>query len=195
MGPRGRIAGGSLTAIAGSSMLVLVRGDITLQDTDAIVNAANSTLLGGGGVDGAIHRAGGPEILRQCKEIRLRTGECPPGEAVLTGGGNLPARFVIHAVGPVWHGGTVNERQALGNTYNACLTLALRHGIRSLSFPSISTGAYRFPAEEAARIAFETVKRRIEPLSESMEIRFIVFSEQDEQIYRRLFTTDSSHTN
>ncbi|MDH4068950.1 MAG: O-acetyl-ADP-ribose deacetylase [Ignavibacteria bacterium] len=195
MGHHGRLADESHIATAGSSTLVLLRDDITLQNTDAIVNAANSGLLGGGGVDGAIHRAGGPEILRQCREIRAGSGRCPPGAAVITGGGNLPARFVIHAVGPVWHGGSANEREILRKTYDACLTLALSNDIRSLSFPSISTGAYRFPAEEAARIAFVTVRQRIEPLSEPMEIRFIVFSEYDEQIYRQLFAEYSSQTN
>ncbi len=136
----------------------MIRGDITEQDTEAIVNAANTSLLGGGGVDGAIHRAGGPEILEECKKIRARQEGCPTGEAVITTGGKLKAKYVIHTVGPVWSGGNQNENLLLGNTYRNSLILAKDKGIKSISFPSISTGAYRFPIYDAARIALSSVR-------------------------------------
>src|SRR5580765_611243 len=133
--------------------LELVIGDLTTEHVDAIVNAANSSLMGGGGVDGAIHRAGGPEILEVCKKIVAEQGPCKTGEAVITTGGNLPARFVIHAVGPIWHGGKNNEEQLLANAYLNSLNLAALNDIRSIAFPNISTGAYNFPRDKAARIA------------------------------------------
>jgi O-acetyl-ADP-ribose deacetylase (regulator of RNase III) len=134
---------------AGSSLLLLRHGDITVEDTDAIVNAANSSLLGGGGVDGAIHRAGGPAILEECRNIRASRGGCPTGEAVVTGGGNLKARYVIHTVGPVWQGGDAREDHLLRQAYLNSLSLACSLAIHSLSFPSISTGVYGFPIHRA----------------------------------------------
>ena len=137
--------------------LVLVEGDITKQKVDAIVNAANSGLMGGGGVDGAIHRAGGPEILEECKKIIKKIGRLPPGQAVITTGGNLPAKHVIHTVGPVWNGGGHGEAETLASCYRECLELAKKHRLRTVSFPSISTGAYGYPMREAARVALKTV--------------------------------------
>lgn len=157
-------------------ILKLVKGDITAQDTEAIVNAANSGLLGGGGVDGAIHRAGGPQILEECKEIRARQGTLPAGQAVITGGGRLRARYVIHTVGPVWSGGGRGEDDLLYSAYWSSLSLARDRGIRSVSFPSISTGAYRFPIDRAARIALRAVSDFIEN-NEFEEIRFVLFSD------------------
>ncbi len=171
----------------GTAILTLVRSDITIQDTDAIVNAANSSLLGGGGVDGAIHRAGGTKILEECKRIRQKQGECPTGEAVITGGGHLRARFVIHAVGPIWRGGAHNEEALLRSAYENSLRLALEHSVSSLAFPSISTGIYGFPIERAARIAFDTVAAFVQKHPEIQEVRFVVFSDHDEAAYKPLF--------
>ncbi len=165
-----------------NTKLSLIRGDITEQDTEAIVNAANTSLLGGGGVDGAIHRAGGPEILEECKKIRARQGGCPTGEAVITTGGKLKAKYVIHTVGPVWSGGNQNENLLLGNAYRNSLTLAKDKGIKSISFPSISTGAYRFPIYDAARIALSSVREFLKE-HDFEEVRFILFSERDLKAY------------
>jgi len=166
----------------GKTRLTLVQGDITQADTEAIVNAANSSLMGGGGVDGAIHRAGGPKILEECRKIVAEQGRCPTGKAVITSGGRLPARYVIHTVGPVWSGGKRRERELLADAYRNSLNLAKKNGIQSISFPSISTGAYRFPIEEAARIALSTVRRFLEK-NELSEVRFVLFSESDLQVY------------
>ena len=176
-----------LERTVGRSKLVLVQGDITRQDTDAIVNAANADLAGGGGVDGAIHRAGGPEILAACKAIVARQGGCPTGQAVVTVGGRLPARHVVHAVGPVWHGGARGEDEALRSAYDNSLTAALSVGARSVSFPCISTGAYGFPAERAARIAFDAVIDFLRRQDRLDEVRFVVFSPADHDVYARLF--------
>src|SRR3970282_1019633 len=135
------------------SILELIEGDITEQETDAIVNAANSSLVGGGGVDGAIHRAGGPKILEECRKL----GGCPTGEARITTGGNLKARYVIHVVGPVYRDGRHKEPEYLASAYKYCLKLASEYKIKSIAFPSISTGAYGYPVEEAADIALSTV--------------------------------------
>ena len=170
-----------------SATLTLLRGDITEQDTDAIVNAANSSLLGGGGVDGAIHRAGGPRILEECRKIREQKGECPTGESVITGGGNLKARFVIHTVGPVWHGGGRGEDELLGNAYRNSLLLAAGHHIRTIAFPSISTGAYGFPVDRASKIAFDTVSGFLKNDSPLEEVRFVVYSQEDYEVYAFLF--------
>jgi len=178
----------------GGSIVSLIQGDITQQDTDAIVNAANSSLLGGGGVDGAIHRAGGPKILEECKAIRAKQGGCSTGEAVITTGGNLKARHVIHTVGPVWHGGTSNEDTLLHNAYRNSLRLAMEHNIRTIAFPSISTGAYGFPIERASRIAFETVKQTVQEYQSIREVRFVVFSRGDFDVYRSLFEPASLTT-
>ncbi len=168
-----------------NTVLRLVQGDITQQETQAIVNAANSGLLGGGGVDGAIHRAGGSQILEECKQIRAQQGKCPAGEAVITTGGNLKAKYVIHTVGPVWSGGNNDEEKLLCNAYRNSLKLALGKGITSISFPSISTGAYRFPVEKAARIALATVKEFIENNQGIEEVRFVLFSPVDLEIYTK----------
>ncbi len=168
----------------GKTKLSLVQGDITRQDTDAIVNAANSSLLGGGGVDGAIHRAGGPQILEECKAIRARQGGCPPGQAVITSGGRLRARSVIHTVGPVWYGGSHGEEETLVHAYENSLKLALEHGIKTIAFPSISTGAYGFPIEQASRIAFQTVTTFVTGHPGTLEeVRFVVYDEKDRREY------------
>lgn len=166
-----------------NTRVVFQRGDITRQETEAIVNAANSSLLGGGGVDGAIHRAGGPQILNECKQIRARQGECPTGEAVITTGGDLPATYVIHTVGPVWRGGDRGEPGLLRNAYLNSLRLAAENGIRNISFPSISTGAYRFPIAQAARIAVRAVREFALGNEVPGEIRFVLFSDSDLQAY------------
>jgi len=173
----------------GTSTLSLVLGDITEQDADAIVNAANSSLLGGGGVDGAIHRAGGPGILEECKAIRAKQGECPTGEAVITGGGRLKAKYVIHTVGPVWRGGNHQEDELLRNAYRNSLRLAVEHGARSVAFPSISTGIYGFPIERASRIAFDTVREFVREHHQPAEIQFIAFSKSDVDTYAPLFAS------
>jgi len=162
--------------------IIIRKGDITLEDTQAIVNAANSSLLGGGGVDGAIHRAGGHEILSECKIIRQQKGTCPPGEAVITRAGKLKAEFVIHTVGPVWKGGMQNEESILKNAYVNSLRIAAENHIRSLSFPAISTGIYRFPKETAAKIALGTTRDFLDE-NQLEEIRFILYGEQDFKIY------------
>jgi O-acetyl-ADP-ribose deacetylase (regulator of RNase III) len=157
-------------------VIELVLGDITRQEVDAIVNAANSTLLGGGGVDGAIHRAGGPAILEECIAIRAERGECPTGEAVLTGGGRLPARHVIHAVGPVWRGGDQGEPELLASCYRNSLRIAAENGFRTVAFPSISTGIYGYPVSLAATKAVATVASFLssEPTAPS-RVRFVLF--------------------
>ncbi len=166
----------------GKTKFSLIQGDITLQETEAIVNAANTSLLGGGGVDGAIHRAGGPKILEECKAIRAKQGGCPTGEAVITSGGNMKAKYVIHTVGPVWSGGSRNEEQLLRNAYYNSLNLAMEKGIKSVSFPSISTGVYRFPIDKASRIALNTVKEFLQKHN-FVEVRFVLFSERDLKVY------------
>ncbi len=162
--------------------IAVVEGDITKLEVDAIVNAANTTLLGGGGVDGAIHRAAGPELLEECRTL----GGCPTGEARITKGHKLPARWVIHTVGPVWHGGKADEERLLANCYRNSLEVAKENGVRTVAFPSISTGAYRFPLERAARIAVATVKE-ILASDESIErVVFCCFAAEAAQTYRSL---------
>lgn len=157
--------------------LSIINGDITLQSTDAIVNAANSGLMGGGGVDGAIHRAGGPAILEKCKKIIAKQGRLPTGKAVITTGGNLQAEYVIHTVGPVWHGGTNNETDLLASAYRESLKLAAEYGLRSISFPSISTGVYGYPVELAADVAIGTVKEFLTMSETSLiEVVFVLFN-------------------
>ncbi len=165
-----------MEAFVGKTRIKMVMGDITQQETEAIVNAANSGLMGGGGVDGAIHRAGGPQILAECKEIRARQGRLPTGQAVITSGGKLKARYVIHTVGPVWSGGERNEDELLANAYRSSLTLAREKGIRTISFPSISTGIYSFPVDRAARIALRAVKDFVSSEPGFVEVRFVLFS-------------------
>lgn len=143
--------------IINQARLAITQGDITRQATDAIVNAANPGLMGGGGVDGAIHRAGGPAILEDCKQIVARQGRLPTGKAVITTGGNLPAKQVIHTVGPIWHGGNKGEAALLESAYRESLKLAAEQKLTSISFPSISTGVYGYPVAEAARVAINTV--------------------------------------
>jgi O-acetyl-ADP-ribose deacetylase (regulator of RNase III) len=169
----------------GDSRLVLVQGDITLQDTDAIVNAANTSLLGGGGVDGAIHRAGGPAILDGCRRIVDAHGSLPAGDAVITGGGLLPARHVIHTVGPRWRGGGHGEAATLARCYRNSLALAAREGLSSVAFPSISTGAYGFPVPEASVVALEAVADALRAGSPVRLVRFVLFSDADLDVYRR----------
>ncbi len=163
----------------------LIRGDLTEQEVDAIVNAANSSLMGGGGVDGAIHRRGGPAILAACREIVARQGGCKTGDAVLTIAGDLPARFVIHAVGPRWRGGTAGEPRLLESAYRSSLRIALEHNLRTVAFPSISTGIYGFPVEQAAPIALQTIRRFMEEHPGALdEVRMVLFSERDLEAYR-----------
>ena len=161
----------------------LVRGDITREAVDAIVNAANSGLLGGGGVDGAIHRAAGPGLLEACREIRRAQGRCPTGEAVITPGFDLPAAHVIHVVGPVWHGGDSGEAELLRSGYVAALRLADEHGLKSIAFPAISTGVYGYPIDKAAKVAFDAVLSFTPASLETL--RFVLFSDRAFEVYRR----------
>ena len=163
----------------------LVRADITEQEVDAIVNAANASLAGGGGVDGAIHRRGGPAIMRETNE-KYPNG-CPTGSAVASGAGNLNAKFVFHAVGARWSGGNRNEPELLQNAYRTCLEMAVEHGCRSIAFPSISTGIYGFPIERAAPLALQTVINFLDEKKARLElVRFCLFSEADLDVYRRV---------
>lgn len=163
-------------AIVGQARLYIMRGDITRQGTDAIVNAANPSLMGGGGVDGAIHRAGGPAILEECKQIVAKQGHLPTGKAVITAGGNLKARYVIHTVGPVWYGGHKGESELLASAYRESLKLAAENHLGSVSFPSISTGAYGYPVDKAAKTALETVISFLHRDPTSIkEVAFVLF--------------------
>ena len=162
----------------------LLKGDITTLKVDAIVNAANTSLLGGGGVDGAIHRKAGPGLLAECRT----TGGCPTGEARITAGHNLPARFVIHTVGPVWHGGTVNEKQLLSSCYENSLRIAENKGLKTIAFPNVSTGVYGFPKELAAQIAISTVKTFLKSSGEIIEVIFICFDDENYDIYKEMLS-------
>jgi O-acetyl-ADP-ribose deacetylase (regulator of RNase III) len=167
-------------------MIKLVLGDITKIYVDAIVNAANSSLLGGGGVDGAIHRAGGPAILEECRKIAEIQGGCPPGEAVITTAGKLNAKYVIHTVGPIWHGGMYNEDHLLANAYTNSLKLAVENGSKTIAFPNISTGVYSFPKERAAKIAIAAVKEFLKTDKSLNEVVFVCFDRENHEIYERL---------
>ena len=156
-----------------------ILGDITKQHVDAIVNAANTSLLGGGGVDGAIHRAAGPELLVECRTLN----GCKTGQAKITRGYKLPAQFVIHTPGPVWHGGKSNEPELLASCYKSCLTLALENGCKSVDFPSISTGVYHFPLEKASVIAINTIAAFLKEHPELDEVRMVCFDEKTKQHY------------
>ena len=168
-----------------TSRIEVIQGDITRVKADAIVNAANSSLMGGGGVDGAVHRVGGPAILEECRKIVARQGSCKTGDAVITTAGNLPAKYVIHTVGPVWNGGKNNERELLADCYRHSLQLAVEHKCKSIAFPNISTGVYRFPKEAAAVIAVQTVRQFLTTTDAIEQVIFVCF---DEESYRLITT-------
>jgi O-acetyl-ADP-ribose deacetylase len=171
----------------GNKKLRLVVGDITKIPVDAIVNAANSGLRGGGGVDGAIHRAGGAAIMRELDEIRAKAGGCRTGSAVVTGAGSLPAQFVFHAVGPIYRDGRHGEPEQLASCYNTCLELAERHAVRSISFPAISTGVYGYPLEEAAAIALDTIAARLRTSECTVDdVSLILFDQSAYAVYSRV---------
>jgi O-acetyl-ADP-ribose deacetylase len=170
-----------------NGMVEVLTGDITLVEADAVVNAANSTLMGGGGVDGAIHHAGGPAIMDACKAIRAERypDGLPTGQAVATTAGNLPATYVIHTVGPVWSGGGNNEERLLGDCYHNPLIVAREHGCPTVAFPAVSTGVYGFPKDRAARIASETVRLYLETDDSIKRVFFIFFGEEDKGIFEK----------
>lgn len=163
-------------------MINLLREDITTLAVDAIVNAANTTLLGGGGVDGAIHRAAGPSLLEECRSLN----GCPTGKAKITAGHRLPAKFIIHTVGPVWHGGKKQEEELLRSCYSSSLELAAEHGIKHIAFPNISTGVYRFPKDLAATIAIGTVRTFMAAHNLPEEVSFICFDDENYRLYSKL---------
>ncbi len=179
-----------MNAQIGAATVELVQGNIVTVAADAIVNAANSSLLGGGGVDGAIHRAGGPAILEECRAIRDRRGGCPTGQAVITTAGRLPARYVIHAVGPRWRDGAHGEPELLAGAYRASLQLAGERDVASMSFPSIGTGAYRYPVADAARVALGTVAAylREHPEGSVRRVLFVLYTPDDLATYERALT-------
>jgi O-acetyl-ADP-ribose deacetylase len=175
-----------LSPIYTNPRIHLLQGDITKVTTDAIVNAANSSLLGGGGVDGAIHRAGGPKILAACQAIRAKQNGCATGEAVITTGGKLPAKWVIHTVGPVWNGGGHNESDLLANAYRNSLTLAVKNHLTSIAFPNISTGIYHFPKDKAAAIAVDTVTAFLASDQQLQQVVFVCFDRDNYDVYASL---------
>lgn len=165
----------------------LIKGDITKITADAIVNAANSSLLGGGGVDGAIHRAGGSEILNACVAIRNKQGKCKTGEAVITTAGNLPANYVIHTVGPVWNGGAKKEEELLKNCYINSLNLAIENNVKTIAFPNISTGIYHYPKDKAAGVAIASVKEFLENNNQAIDkVIFVCFDDENYTIYKSI---------
>jgi O-acetyl-ADP-ribose deacetylase (regulator of RNase III) len=165
------------------ALIEVIQGDITKLTVDAIVNAANSSLMGGGGVDGAIHRAAGPVLPEECRQIVARQGGCKTGEAVITSGGNLKCRYVIHTVGPVWRGGNNEEKEKLASCYKHSLRLAVEHDIRSIAFPNISTGVYGFPKEQASYIAIETVKAYLAKEPTIEKLIFVCFDTENLNLY------------
>lgn len=166
--------------------ITLIQDDITKVVADAIVNAANASLLGGGGVDGAIHRAGGPEILADCMKIRAMQGSCATGEAVITTAGLLPAQYVIHTVGPVWNGTAPEDKdRLLANSYKNSLKLAIEHKLETIAFPNISTGVYRFPKARAARLAIATVRDFLAEHPQIKEVIFVCFDKENYYLYRQ----------
>jgi O-acetyl-ADP-ribose deacetylase (regulator of RNase III) len=169
--------------IINQARLSITQGDITLMNTDAIVNAANSGLMGGGGVDGAIHRAGGPAILEECKQIVARQGRLPTGQAVITGGGRMKTRHVIHTVGPIWRGGGQGEADLLASAYQESLQLAAANNLSSVAFPSISTGVYGYPVDAAARVAVRTVVSFLEKSTPLKEVIFVLFNTETYRAY------------
>jgi O-acetyl-ADP-ribose deacetylase (regulator of RNase III) len=176
-------AGYTLVLEGGKAIVFDGPTDITKLSVDAIVNAANSTLLGGGGVDGAIHRAGGPSVLQECQRIVAKIGRLPAGRAVMTTGGRLPSKYVIHTVGPVWSGGNRNEAKTLASAYRESIRVADENSVTTLAFPSISTGAYRYPVNEAARVAIQTVAEALQKTSFVKEVRFALFDSSTLDVY------------
>jgi O-acetyl-ADP-ribose deacetylase len=164
-----------------NNRIEVIKGDITKIKVDVIVNAANSSLMGGGGVDGAIHRVGGPVILEDCKKIVAKQGGCKTGEAVITSAGNLPAKYIIHTVGPVWNGGKNDEQEKLTNCYFNSLQLAVEHNCRTIAFPNISTGVYHFPKEEAASIAVESIRKFLSQNDSIEKVIMVCFDEENYQ--------------
>jgi len=160
----------------------LIQGDITKQEVDAIVNAANTSLLGGGGVDGAIHRAAGPSLLEECKALN----GCKTGDAKMTRGYNLPARYVIHTVGPVWRGGNNNEVYLLASCYRRCLEITIQNGLKTIAFPNISTGVYGFPKEQAAETAIKEVRGFLRNNEKLEKVVFVVFDEENKDVYNKI---------
>ncbi len=175
--------GNNHTYIINKVKLSIIKGDITQQTTDAIVNAANSNLMGGGGVDGAIHRAGGPAILEECRQILSFQGRLPTGKAVITTAGNMKVKHVIHTVGPIWHGGSRGEAELLASAYRESLKLAAKNKLTSISFPSISTGAYGYPVDEASRVAIKAVTSFLSETSTLKEVVFVLFDSQTFDAY------------
>lgn len=167
-------------------MIQIIKGDITKMKVDAIVNAANTSLLGGGGVDGAIHRAGGLAILEECQKIRARQGGCQVGEAVITTAGNLPCKHVIHTVGPVWNGGGKKEPELLASAYRNSLNLAVDHNLKTIAFPNISTGIYHFPKPLAAEIALTTIRSFLETYEGFEQLFFVCFDDENYTLYNKM---------
>lgn len=178
-------------AISYINKIKIIKGDITKENVDAIVNAANSSLLGGGGVDGAIHRAGGNKILQECKIIVSKIGSLNTGEVVITSGGNLNAKYVIHTVGPIWHGGKSNEETLLANAYKNSLKLASEKNVKTVAFPNISTGVYRYPKDEAAKVAYNSAKESLIKYENIEEVRFVCFDEYNYKLYEDLLLDDT----
>lgn len=188
---RGQMLGAELAETLGKdertmTQIEVIRGDITRLQVDAIVNAANSSLLGGGGVDGAIHRAAGPKLLEECRKLN----GCQTGQAKITGGYNLPAKFVIHTVGPVWHGGTQNEDQLLAGCYKNSLALAVQNGVKTIAFPAISTGVYSFPLARATEIAVREAREFISRDHSLERIIFVCFGDEAYNTYQRVLATN-----